>query len=238
MNYGAGGLIDSTSNNFNCNQIYGSPNYLQTGKIGYTIHFDRDSNEAFEGGDYFDGLDEMTVEAWIYLDEYPEPHTSHCMFLTHETVWYFGINWEFKKVVFDFHGSGVETKDDINCPLNSWYYLVGTWSNVEDIIQLYGNGELKDSCIYTQSMGNYNDHFSVGYKQHHSDFFDGKIDEIRISTIQRDQDWINTTFINHDNPLDFFSIGNEERKSRSRSFFLEYIDFFPILQRIWFIFFE
>jgi hypothetical protein len=231
MNYDSGGLIDSTFNDYNCNQILGSPNYNQNGKIGYSIYFDRDNNEAFEGDDYFDGLEEMTVEAWIYLDEYPLPYSSHCMILTHETVWYFGINWEFKKVVFDFHGNGVETIDNIYCPLDTWYYLVGTWNDKEDLIQLYGNGELKDSCIYTDEMGNYNDHFSVGYKQHHSDFFDGMIDEIRVSTIQRDFNWINTTYLNHNYPQDFILFGKEEKKSRTVTY-LKYMDISLILQKI------
>jgi hypothetical protein len=210
MNYESGGLIDSTIYNNDCIKILGSPDFHQIGKIGYTINFDRNNNEAFEGEDFFDGLDEMTVEAWINLKEYPEPHSSHCMILTQETSWYFGINWEFKQIVFDFHGSGVETRDNISCPLNTWYYVAGTWSDMKDNVKLFGNGELKDSCIYENTMGDYNDHFSVGYKQHHSDYFNGMIDEVRVSTVQRDDNWIHTTFINQNNPLSFLSIGPEE----------------------------
>jgi len=70
MNYANGGLIDSTSNDIDCNTVLGNPAYQQSGKMGYAIDFEKSESQAFEDGDNFDGMDELTVEAWINLESY------------------------------------------------------------------------------------------------------------------------------------------------------------------------
>ena len=41
---------------------------------------------------------------------------------------------------------------------------------------------------------------------------DGTLDEVRISGVARSLGWINTSFMNQDDPSSFYSIGSEERE--------------------------
>ena len=52
--------------------------------------------------------------------------------------------------------------------------------------------------------------FSVGYQDNNGKFFDGAIDEIRISDIERSEEWLKTTFNTQNYPSSFFNVGPEE----------------------------
>jgi hypothetical protein len=209
MNYDSEGLIDSTTNKNDCNTVIGDPEYHKTGKIGYAIELEYDNKEAFEDGDILDGLNEITVEAWINLESY---HKNHNMIASHEDSWYFHVQKDLRVVVFDIHGgeSGSSAKDNILCPLEEWYYVAGTWSDPNDRMQLFANGELKGTYIETLHMLDSPYHFAVGFQEYSVNYFDGVLDEIRISDIERSEDWIKTTYQNQNDPSGFLSIGPEE----------------------------
>jgi hypothetical protein len=209
MNYDSGGLIDSSSNNIDCNSILGSPNYKKMGKIGYAIDLEKSDGEGFEGFDIFDGEDELTVEAWINLANF---NSSHCMIASHEDAWYFYISHQLKKVIFGCHGgvSGSCAIDTIDCPLDTWYCVAGSWSDPNDRMRVYGNGVLKD--VYTETLPMYTSsyNFAVGYQDNMGKFFNGIIDEIRISNIERSEEWISTSYNCQNNPSSFLYFGPEE----------------------------
>jgi hypothetical protein len=209
MNYNNEGLIDSTLNNIDCTSILGNPNYQKMGKIGYAIDFNKSNGDAFEGIDIFDGEEELTVEAWINLENY---HPSNCIIASHEDAWYFYISYQYNSVIFGCHGgvSGSCAIDNIECPLNTWYCVAGSWNDHQDRMRVYGNGILKDTYIETLSMYTSPYNFAVGYQDNMGKFFDGMIDEIRISDIERSENWIKTTYINQNNPLNFLTFGIEE----------------------------
>jgi hypothetical protein len=206
------GIFDSTKNKNNCETVIGNPNYNQIGKIGNAIEFEKSYEEAFEDGDIFDGLEEMTVEAWINLESY---HSSHCMIASHEDAWYFHVHREFDAVIFGTHG-GVHNslaRDNIKCPLDQWYYVAGSWSDSQDRMQLFANGILKDTYIEELSMQESDDHFAIGYQDNSGNHFDGKLDEIRISNIERSESWLSTNYKNQNEPYNFISFGPEENNS-------------------------
>jgi hypothetical protein len=209
MNYGSGGLFDSTSNNIDCNTVLGSPDYQNNGRIGYAIDFEKSDGDAFEGFDIFDGEEEITVEAWVNLEDY---HSSHCVIASHEDAWYFYISNQYKKVIFGCHGGvpGSCAIDTIDCPLNTWYCVAGSWSDSYDRMRVYGDGVLKNTYTETLSMYTSPYNFSVGYQDNNGKFFDGAIDEIRISDIERSEEWLKTTFNTQNYPSSFFNVGPEE----------------------------
>jgi len=209
MNYNNGGLIDSTLNNIDCATILGNPEYQKMGRIGYAIDFNKSNGDAFEGIDIFDEEEELTVEAWINLENY---HLSHCIIASHEDAWYFYISHQYNSVIFGCHGgvSGSCAIDDIECPLNKWYCVAGSWSDHNDRMRVYGNGVLKDTYIETLPMYSSPYNFAIGYQDSMGKFFDGIIDEVRISDIERSENWIKTTYINQNDPLKFLTFGMEE----------------------------
>ncbi len=52
--------------------------------------------------------------------------------------------------------------------------------------------------------------FAVGYQDNMGKFFDGIIDELRVSDIERSEDWIKTTYINQNDSSSFLTLGLEE----------------------------
>jgi hypothetical protein len=42
------------------------------------------------------------------------------------------------------------------------------------------------------------------------DYFDGIIDEVRVSNVVRSDCWIKTGYSNQNNPSTFYTVGNEE----------------------------
>ncbi|KYK29799.1 hypothetical protein AYK20_00250 [Thermoplasmatales archaeon SG8-52-1] len=212
MNQDSGGLIDSSSNNIDCNTVIGTPDFYKKGKVGYAIDFEKTEEDAFEGIDIFDGQEELSIEAWINLEDY---NPSHCMIASHEDAWYFYISYQYKSVIFGCHGgvSGSCAIDDIECPLNTWYCVAGSWSDPYDRMRVYGNGILKDTYIETLPMYSSSYNFAVGYQDNMGKFFDGIIDEIRISDIERSEEWISTSYKCQNNPSSFSIIGQEESKN-------------------------
>jgi hypothetical protein len=208
MNYDTGGLIDSTSNNIDCNDVLGSPDYQKMGRIGYAIDFEKSDGDAFEGFDIFDGENELTVEAWINLEDY---HSSHCVIASHEDAWYFYISYQYKKVIFGCHGgvSGSCAIDTIDCPLNTWYCVAGSWSDPNDRMRVYGNGVLKDTYIEILPMYSSSYNFAVGFQDNMGKFFDGVIDEVRISDTERSEEWISTSYNCQNDPSSFLTFGRE-----------------------------
>jgi len=208
MNYESGGLNDSTSNDNNCDTVLGTPDYLQTGKVGYAIDFERSSGEAFEDGDIFDGLSEMTVEAWINLESYPSG--SHCEIISHYGAWYLYVSYQSNKVIFELHGGSKQGLDIITCPIGSWYHVVGTFDDPQDDLQLFGNGELKDWDPESNNMPESSYNFSVGFRDNQGNYFDGLLDEIRVSNVERSIEWINTTYNSQNDTDSFMSFGDQE----------------------------
>jgi len=99
--------------------------------------------------------------------------------------------------------------DNIKCPLGNWYYIVGSWSDPLNRMQIFGNGELKDTYIETSSMPNSNYHFTIGYKDDYGNYYDGIMDEVRISNIERNYNWIKTSYNNQYEPNSLISISPE-----------------------------
>ena len=69
-----------------------------------------------------------------------------------------------------------------------------------------GFGEKKTNYARMRNKGEI-----VRFGMYNADsFFDGLIDEVRISNIERSSSWIETSFNTMNDPFSFFSIGPEE----------------------------
>jgi len=203
---------------------YGNPKYLQNGKIHKCIYFDGD-------GDFFDisddiyefANDDVTIETWINIDENRNEYESIIYF--GDTDWYpdiwlhksrSGINQgRLAQTVYMTSTEGNLAKSD-----SSGAELINHWISASGII-CYSDNELKlfidgdqqidtDTCLdYDIGSGN---HFvgRIGYSVGSDEFMKGYIDEVRVSNIKRDAQWIKTEYNNQNSPSQFFSIGQEE----------------------------
>ena len=96
---------------------------------------------------------------------------------------------------------------------DEWSYIGFTYDAVN--IKMYVNGEPKGTFIpspngdlATGSLGNL--HIA---RRGSGVYFNGAIDEVRISNTARSAEWIKTSYNNQDSPSTFYGIGNQERVS-------------------------
>ena len=92
----------------------------------------------------------------------------------------------------------------------SWIHIVGT--NDGTNTRIYKNSALTDTEPYSSGIFNSDGAFYLG-SQVNANYFDGIIDEARVSNVARSQDWITTEYTNMISPLTFYSISTEQTQS-------------------------
>lgn len=91
---------------------------------------------------------------------------------------------------------------------NDWYYCVGSYDDNMNRIRVFVNGQVATSQTSKTSIGT-SFELRIGQMGNEgTNFHDGKIDEIRISRIERSHSWINATYNNINTPLSFITVGS------------------------------
>lgn len=199
---GSGSILDSL------NEYNGTPNNmgsenLVSGKIGQAIDFNGTNEDISLSTDY-DAPQIATISMWINRDRID----------TLERPLGGDGNWEWRIAATtgiptsDFYrGSGVSGVTALTSTTN-WYYIVFTYNNTTDLNQIFVNGILDNSnTLAEESIGTVN--LRIGSRSG-TGYFDGIIDEVRISTVERSSAWVQTEFNNQNDPSSFLTLGSEE----------------------------
>jgi len=206
---------DSTSNNNDGTQN-GGVTQDATGKIN--------GADDFDGGDDYIRVsrsvqDDFTIEFWFKTTDTGSGGSDY--------RWYKGdglVDSEVPTTMNDFgvaHHSNGYVIAGVGNPdkqvISSSGHNDGNWHNVAftrikstGVIKLYVDGTLVDSNTGgTQSLTspNYTD---FGRIQTGVNYFNGTIDEVKISNTARSTEWISTSYNNQNSPSDFYSLASEE----------------------------
>jgi hypothetical protein len=215
---------DSTINNFHATNDVGNPSYQQPAKIGYGIEFDGiDDQIQICDDDKFSFCTSTrdlpcSFEAWIKTDK---PGTMVGKFTSGETgEWLFYIQPQPSNkcslYLMDSIGDHcMYRRTNADVTTNTWTYTAVTFDggmNYQGILN-YLNG-IDDSGL-GERRANYNHMRNKGEivrigMYSHITYFDGVIDEIRISNVERSSYWIETSYKTMNDPSSFFSVGPEE----------------------------
>jgi phosphoribosyl-AMP cyclohydrolase len=91
---------------------------------------------------------------------------------------------------------------------NTWYHLVGTYTASTHAVQLYVNGVLNTDTYSQNSVGKGSTGARIGARVDNKSYFQGDIDELRISNTVRSSGWITTDYNNQNSPSTFYSVGS------------------------------
>lgn len=113
--------------------------------------------------------------------------------------------------VYDGSNFNTGTTDYFGTNDNQWHQLYFV-KNASNDWQVYVDGYKRST--YTTGIGNIAgiDDVRIGMESSSlsEDTFDGTLDEIRLSDASRNQNWINATYFNLNDPSSFISFGNEK----------------------------
>lgn len=211
--------LDSTVNNNNVDDDYGTPDYQQTGKVGYAVNFVDESSEGLGISDSnsLDITTAGTVETWV------KPTTitpSACIGGKYDydlgdersyTIGHLTSSEPRIQASDDGTSGGIETSSTTDkLVAGSWAYIAGLYdgSNLYMKINL---SSFEDSTALTGIHSGDAD-FGIGCEISGGtagSAFDGLIDEFRVSNVCRNDSWLNATYYTISLPSLFITFGEQ-----------------------------
>jgi len=202
----SGPRYDSTQNNFD-----GSPQ-----------NFDKDEavNGIIDGADEFDGINDYietyksaedleiignwpkTVSAWVYTKNFSDGGIFEFGQLA--TRKYFSLRTLSNPN--EWRGDWWGDYDDFKyTSLDTWVYFVVTYDGKN--VTIFANSEIMIDTPKTLIIEN-KVTFKIG--SWNNNYYNGSIDEMRVSSVIRSDDWIKTEYLNQHDPDNFYSISKQE----------------------------
>ena len=202
-------MKDSTANGNNGTSDVSMTGANQVaGKIDGSLSFNGTSNyvQANDSASLRIGS-AITVSAWIYpysvaagshriISKWTPGNQEYILYLSGAQI---GVGVKT--------GSGVTT--GANLVANTWYHIEMVWSG-STTIAVYKNGTfLQNVTITTGTTGTSGPLVLAKHGSTSSEYFNGIIDECRVSMTSRSADWIKTEYNNQNSPSTFYSAGTE-----------------------------
>jgi len=212
--------IDDSAQSHDIDTDYGSPLYHVDNGLDKSIYFDGDDGISTPSGDW-DFVGSFTIELLIMFDEYSGDSGS----LTTSESRHFNQGWSWQwsanpsNVLYEA-GTNRVVEDDISdlesISTSVWHYTV-IKRDASNLVEWWFDNSKAGDNTYSGTIGDDNNALGFGFL-HYADFnnqFDGKIDEVRISSTERSDAWIDATGNNFLYCYDggFYSISSEFSQS-------------------------
>jgi YD repeat-containing protein len=206
-------LFDSTSN---ANNASNSGATATAGQIGEAAQFNGSNQSISIGALGTESHTSMlTMSAWAktnstsgFLEIFSQKGTGTAFVPN-----IFTNGPKFVAEAFQTGGGGDDATDAASFNTGQWYYVLGTFDGSN--VNLYVNGVKKATAAYTSNANNASANsngWTLGnYTENGAGFnwWNGSIDEARLSSVVRSADWIAAEYNNQSSPATFYSVGLE-----------------------------
>ena len=195
----------------------------------------QDTTGKINGADIFDGTDDyvsvphsstltgyteaLTAEAWIKLDDATSRQTILCKYTTSGSQRGWFLDFEGSRGLgFFVSQTGASYSyyyaNSFVPIVDVWYHVVAVWESGQPV-SFYVDGALIPTSTSTGTVPSIFDNvgapLDIGRSTYSADrYFDGVIDEVRISNPARSAEWISTSYNNQIDPSTFVVVGIEE----------------------------
>lgn len=140
--------------------------------------------------------DYMTAEAWIRTTQ--TSGNASIISKDHPAsgrVWQFRVkDGDLEFIVFN-SSSNLSVMSDIPIATGEWRHVAGAWDG--DVIRVYVDGELRGSAPFSGTLraGGGNNVFIGRMQTANPSYFEGEMDEVRLSRVARSGDWIRASWL-------------------------------------------
>ena len=198
-------IEDSTSNNNDGTKKAANEPIEADGKIARAQSFD--GNNDYISVPENNVLDPtiITIEAWVKISSAPT-NNGNIVEKGENKGYRFRINNDQTVSWFDRGGAVNHLKTTTKVSLNSWTYIVVMGDSSG--LKIYLNGVLDKSGGSAYGGPNTSSPLCIGACKEFNEYFNGLIDEVRISSVARSSAWIKASYYSGNNSL--VSYGNEE----------------------------
>lgn len=211
-------LDDSTPNHWDVTSEGGDPSYNQAGKIGRCVDFDGDGDYLKTGGFRLPIDSSHTGCAWVYVDG--STGSKRCIFEGDSDYGISLLVWTDERFRNHAHTSEETaycySTTTVNVAEPEWIYICTRADAYGDQLDIFVNGV---SEAYDDIQGTINpetEGLNIGTsKDNNNKWMDGKIDELRVSSVARSDGWIKTEYNNMVSPSTFSFFGSEQSLVRT-----------------------
>ncbi|MHA2602329.1 MAG: LamG-like jellyroll fold domain-containing protein, partial [Candidatus Thorarchaeota archaeon SMTZ1-83] len=202
---GSGAIKDSTTN-VNHGTDAGNPTFGISGPIGNAMLFDGtdDTINCGNGPSLTIAGNTMTIEAWAFLSEDTAPQWGSGIAQKDMSYALFQ-DWDAsRRFSFEMNADSRTWVSDTNKDMYRWYHVVGVYDGVSTYI--YVDGVQRGFFDNTGPIDATASSLNIGRGDQ---YFDGRIDEVRVLNVSKSVEWILAEFRNQNDPSSFYSLGAE-----------------------------